>query len=352
MADQTLPVQVTTPYGGSNTAGVNQGFRPRIDQVVPPRGPPGTIVFIFGENFLPPGGQVFLVTFNGFGAVFDVISDGIIEAKVPPQPPGPSKVVVQVFTAFPATNPEIVFHSLKPGFFTYTQVFTTFDPGTAIAVTLSADKLQAINQLGGGGLIKNPAGVQSFAPQSSGKYYFEITWTSTVATNGGVGFASSGATYSTYVFDSVSSAGVGGAIALTAFPGEIWLNGSYTGNFISASDFGFVNGDVVGVAVDLDNLLFWMQTVGGPSFVPPGQEINGAWGGWNGTNSGTGLPANGDPASQTGGFIIPENLLPVLPTVAFAFNHNPGDEVFTANFGGTAFSLGLAPAGFRFWPAK
>jgi Collagen triple helix repeat (20 copies) len=177
---------------------------------------------------------------------------------------------------------------------------TTWSTSDLISVALSGGNLVA-TVIGGGG------GVRTFDAHNSGKYYFEITYT-TVNTNSlscGIGLAST----------NLTALGAGAAnVARTT--GLIIVNGVGSGSSIGV----ITPGSVVGIAVDLTAQLIWFRL--------------GASGNWNG--SGTANPATG--AGGVSISAISSGLLYPLMTGA------SGDAV-TANFGASAFS-GAVPLGF------
>ena len=100
--------------------------------------------------------------------------------------------------------------------------------------------------------------------------------------------------------------------------GNIWSNGTTTGISLGARSAG----NVIGVAIDLDNRKIWFRVA--PS------------GNWN--NSGT-----ANPATNTGGIVHPTGTM--VPFCTFGGVSGTAGTTFTANFGATAFS-GAAPPGF------
>jgi hypothetical protein len=187
---------------------------------------------------------------------------------------------------------------------------TTWEPGSVASVTLSGGNLVAANT-GTTSANQGAHGVTTDG-QTTGKYYFEVTWTtSTGGANTGVGVGTTASTY--------TNMGNGGTTGVIAYPagGVVWSNGSQ----IAAPGVWSV-GNVIGIAVDLDNRKIWFRT--SPS------------GNWN--NSGT-----NNPATNVGGYTIPAGTM--VPFVTFGGGSGAAGNVFTANFGATAFS-GVAPSGF------
>lgn len=143
--------------------------------------------------------------------------------------------------------------------------------------------------------------------KSSGKYYFEITLNT--PTYWGVGIANASELMSKYPGETNNSLGLG-------WSGNILKNGASLGNTgISAGI-----GDVICVAVDLDNSKMWWKKIGGA---------------WNGT-------LGGDPATNSLGITITVTG-PFLPMAALL---EPSS--LTANFGQSAYSA-TPPSGFSNW---
>ena len=185
-------------------------------------------------------------------------------------------------------------------------------------------------------------GVQAIAPQTSGQYYWEVTYnTVPVGTSGGVAFGP----YQTVPYEELAV--IGGlppslcpAGIIVGASGEIFAYGNDTGFGIYPANPTVV-GDTFGIAVDLDLRLIWFQIVAGPDVDP---SI-----GWNGNG--------GNPATGAGGIAIqtPSNVL-MSPTMVF------GGESFTntfqifANFGSVPYDITLfgagVPTGFKDWPLQ
>lgn len=191
-----------------------------------------------------------------------------------------------------------------------------FDPSTAVNATVSNHNLTVT------GISPGNGGAFVFTSQakSSGKYYFEIKW----VTLGGFFFGGQiGVALTTATISDVGTSH--NAAVLFQGPnfteGQIWASGSSSGynlGHISA-------GDVIGIAVDLDNGKIWFKNVTQGGF-------------WNGDGSAS-------PATNTNGVAVPSGS--VIPAVAFGLN----GDVYTADFGTTTFA-GVVPSGFTAgWPA-
>lgn len=191
----------------------------------------------------------------------------------------------------------------------------TWDPATVSNVTLSGGNLVATNTTSG-----NNQGVKvaSTSAKTAGKYYFEMTVTirPSIGGNTGVGVATPASTYT----NMGNNATIGSEHFLSS--GNIYSNGAFTGMTIGSRSAG----DVIGIAIDFDNLKGWFRVA------PAGN--------WNG--SGT-----ANPVTNTGGFTIPGGAM--APIITFDGSSGSGN-IITANFGASAFT-GAVPSGFTSgWP--
>ena len=154
------------------------------------------------------------------------------------------------------------------------------------------------------------AHVISTSGKTSGKYYFEGTFTTLAGGNNyGIGIGDPATTYT-----NMSFATTGGMMFRS---GNIWANGN-SGVSLGARSAG----NVIGIAADLDNHKIWFRVA--PS------------GNWN--NSGT-----ANPATNTGGITITTNTM--VPFGIFGGTGGVANNVLTANFGASAFT-GTVPSGF------
>jgi hypothetical protein len=204
-------------------------------------------------------------------------------------------------------------------------VTATFDPATVHNVTLSNGNLTVTSPGDSLGVAQGVM-VSSAAGKTSGKYYFEVTITTTGPVdqggNNGFGVSTVGNSYSNLI----NNDGIGGVQCFWTDSG-IWAN-SILVNTIGSH--GFSQGDVFGIAVDLDNRNAW--------FIPVAGSLLGR--NWNGHPT-------GDPVTNTFGAPIVAGT--IVPYGAFDFC-DPNDAQ-TANFGATAF-VGTVPSGFTSgWPA-
>jgi len=149
--------------------------------------------------------------------------------------------------------------------------------------------------------------------RSTGKYYFEGTYTTATSADSGFGIANSSALFNQL-----------GGNALNGFMTYQGFTPYFNGAAVSFGSFGACpQGTTVGIAVDLSNTLLWVR--------------QSAAGQWNG--SGTANPATG-----VGGFnysAIGTSVAPVA--VPFAVG-----DAFTLNTGNSAF-VGTLPSGFSTW---
>ena len=201
----------------------------------------------------------------------------------------------------------------------YTSGFTAgstptigWEAATATAVTLSGSNLVATNT--GTTSADQGAHVAAVNGKTSGKWYFETTWTTIVGVGGNVGIGI-GTTTSTYT-NMGNSATVGAALFRGS--GDIYANG--TRIVIGAG--GYSPGQSTGIAFDLDNRRFWAR-----------QTPSGTW-----NNSGT-----ADPATNVGGITIPAGTM--VPFLTFGGGGGAAGNVVTTNFGASAF-IGAMPSGF------
>jgi hypothetical protein len=189
-----------------------------------------------------------------------------------------------------------------------TPTVVTWDSSTATAVTVSGGGLVATST----GTTSVDQGVRSAAINDAGKFYFEITYTTlTGGLNCGVGVGTITSTYT-----NMGGSATTGAMLYRS--GNIWANGANSG-FALGNRAG---GDVFGIAVDLNNRQIWFRVA--PS------------GNWNG--SGT-----ANPATNTGGATLPAGGL--VPFLTYGSSGGTSGNVFTANFGASAFT-GTVPSGF------
>jgi hypothetical protein len=191
--------------------------------------------------------------------------------------------------------------------------YATWDAATVTAVTLSGGNLVATNT----GTTSADQGAKTNG-KTTGKYYFEITLTTFVGGgNTGVGIGTTASTYT----------GMGGSATTGTMiymgSGNVWIQGGNSGQTFGAR----ASGNVICVAVDLDNRKLWFRI--------------GASGLWN-------TSAGNDPVNNTGGH--PVSAGTVCPFVPFGGIGGVANNIFTTNFGASAFA-GAVPSGFTSgWP--
>jgi hypothetical protein len=186
--------------------------------------------------------------------------------------------------------------------------FTTLNPADKVNITLSGGNL-TFAQAG------SNAGARAITPQTTGKFYFEVAWTTATGNDTGCGLAKLTAN-----FGSLQSNAALGVITYHGF--GIFVNGSSTGINPGA----ITAGHTTGVAVDLGGSLIWFTTDGTH---------------WNSTSSTTNNPATG-----VGGVSISGITGGALYPVVIAQGAGDGG---TCNFGDSAFAYSV-PSGFAGWP--
>lgn len=189
--------------------------------------------------------------------------------------------------------------------------FASLD-GTATNVTLSNGNLTATHAN-----TTDNSGARSTAQQSSGKWYFEVTLTDVDGNADCVAVITAPATYTNLITNGTNCA------AVYRSTGNIFSNNANSGRTLGA----LADGDIIGVAVDLDNEKVWFRKA--PS------------GNWNGQVIGS-----QNPATNTGGVSISSYAATTMaPAVGFGGPSTQAGDVMTANFGATAFT-GTVPSGF------
>lgn len=200
----------------------------------------------------------------------------------------------------------------------------TWDPATVTAVTLSGGNLVATNT--GTTSADQGARVAAANGKATGKYYFEVICTTTGGgLNNGAGVGTTASTYT----------GMGNLGGVTGaelyFHNNVYINNA---NPMAFSGGGFFSGNVIGIAVDLDNRKIWFRK---------SPNVSTAFGNWNDN-------ATYNPATNVGGLTIPAGTM--VPFVTFGGSSGVSGVVFTANFGDSAF-VGAVPAGFTSgWPGS
>jgi SPRY domain len=190
---------------------------------------------------------------------------------------------------------------------------TTFDAASVTNVTLSNGNLTATHSN-----TTTNSGARSTSAKTSGKYYFEVTVTTTHGTADCMGILTTAGTYTNLVTN-----GTNCMVSYKA-AGNIFSN-----NVSSGKSLGVIaSGDVIGVAVDLTARKGWLCKNAGN---------------WNGD-------ATHDPATGAGGVTLPATVA-FAPVVGFGGGSTSTNDAMTANFGATTFTR-LVPSGFTAgWPA-
>jgi len=183
----------------------------------------------------------------------------------------------------------------------------TWDTVTASNVTLSGGNLVVTSTSTS---TNQGAHVDAASAKTAGKYYFELTLTSnaSVGGNNGIGIGTTASTYAAMG----SNATTGN---MTFASGNVYAGGAIQSGINIGT---FATGQIVGLAIDLDNRRAWFRKA------PAGN--------WNA--SGT-----ANPATNTGGIVIPAGTM--VPFVTF----NATSNTWTVNFGMAGFT-GAVPSGF------
>lgn len=193
---------------------------------------------------------------------------------------------------------------------------------------------------------KSNAGAQVLSGQTTGRYYFEVTWSNVPGgSTGGICVAPTGTPYPDLVGIILPPFFCPGGV-LCDVDGHIFTGGVWRDDTILVPN-GMQNGDVVGVAVDLIHGNVWFKVVAGPDagFDPD----------WNGGAAG-GIGAGSNPTGNVLGIPIPFGVpVPFGNIAPFAIVNtaNSATETMTliANFGETPFAIGAAiPIFYQLWP--
>jgi hypothetical protein len=242
----------------------------------------------------------------------DVINAGIVAAAA----------IAEVITAIDSPNVPTIYVAAIDESSSASMAITL---ATQVTTWNSSDKSINIVLSGGNLIVTSTAAnstdqaVRSINPQSSGKWYFETTWSNGGSgADTGVGIATASAV--------LTSVGNNVSLAVMTFcvTGNIYNNASNTA--ISLGPFSA--GSVICMAVDMDNKRMWFRKDAGN---------------WN--NSGT-----ANPATNTGGFNISTLFTSGVPAYAiYSVNATAANAgTVTANFGASAFAQSI-PSGFTAW---
>jgi hypothetical protein len=194
---------------------------------------------------------------------------------------------------------------------------TTWDSGTVSNVTLSNGNLTATHSN-----TTDNSGARSTAGKNGGKLYFEVAATDLDGNADAIGIITAAGTFTNFVTNGTNCA------AVYRNTGNIFTNNANSGRTLGA----LVDGDVIGVAVDLDNDKVWFRKA--PSGLWNGQAIGSQ-----------------DPAANIGGASISSfSSTTMAPAIGFGGPSTQAGDNMTANFGATAF-VGAVPTGFTAgWP--
>ena len=223
-------------------------------------------------------------------------------------------IVIEVQNVEEATSASDVVDAVTVPGVTY----ATLDPATVTSVTLSGGNLVATNT----GTTSTNQGAKSATGKTSGKYYFEVTFT---AYSGAVARTMAGVGTSASTYAGMSTNGTSGIIG--GVNGVVHANGvGSLHDFVPAGSL--PAGGTMGIAVDLDNRKGWFRET------PSGL--------WNGS-------ATANPATNAEGVTIPAGTM--VPYCTFGGTAGAAGNITTANFGASAFN-GAVPSGFTSgWPA-
>jgi hypothetical protein len=196
--------------------------------------------------------------------------------------------------------------------------FPAFLDGPATNVTVSNLGLTATHSTATSG-----SGVRSTALKTSGKYYFEATFGTTNGSNDCVAIMTAPATYANLVLSAT------GSVAVYATSNAPIYNGANSGKNLGSN---ILAGDIIGVAVDLDNARIWFR-----------KNHGGVIGNWNGD-------ALANPAINTNGVTIIATgaFSPALGFGGSAFPGHVGDNI-TINCSQSPPYAMTPPAGFGDW---
>ena len=190
--------------------------------------------------------------------------------------------------------------------------FASFDPATALSVTMTNSNLTLTAQQSGNAAQGSMTSLTS-SQKATGKWYFEFK--PIVYPSGGsigCGICTTSSTIAAF-----SNNGTTGIAIIGASTGQVWSNGGISGNIGTV-----VLGTWAGIAIDLDNRMAWFR----PS--PSGN--------WNA--SGT-----ANPTTNVGGYTIPTGTM--VPIGLFTGASMGAGSALTANFGSSTFA-GAVPSNF------
>lgn len=220
----------------------------------------------------------------------------------------PAPVVAQVFTPAVADGDVVYAPALAGGI-----VRATLD-GETYSTALSNGDLTAIHAN-----TQNDSGARSTALKTGGKYYFEMTMTTTHGDYDSVGLITSDANYANLVSYGEK------CVAVEKIDGTILANDTDSGKTLGSC----TSGDVISFAVDMTARLAWLRKNGGN---------------WNGLALSLENPNTG-----AGGVMIAPSVS-FAPAVGFGGNGTAVGDRMDANFGQSTFAY-ARPIGFGDWTA-
>lgn len=245
----------------------------------------------------------------------------------------------------------------------------TWDPTTAVGVTLDDTNLIVSNakaNAGDGFGVSIPTNLSQLPGMGPGseKFYFEYTYTKildqnnlpySASSHGGIAIASVGTSYKDLAFHATGGAGFGGVLLDTG--GTVWRNGSIVAALPTPSDpilgppftLAFQDGDVIGVAVDVNARAVWFKCIAGPSRTAA--VFTGIGNDWNGGSFGIGAGSSPNNGSLGVSLIIGKG---IVPMAIFGSETAVGKIKVTANFGDPFFQ-GQVPIfnnsqDYIYWP--
>jgi hypothetical protein len=191
-------------------------------------------------------------------------------------------------------------------------IATMFDDNSLTLTALSNNNLTATHT----SAATTASGARGLNALGTGKYYFEVTVGTITSNNANMGILLTTASYGNM------ASGFNGVEVLIG--GTVYANSSLVASVALGV---FAAGNVLGIAVDLDTRKAWVRRNGGT---------------WN-----AGGPS-ADPVAGTNGVTVPAGAL-FTPAVCFSGLSATLTELYTANFGGTAYA-NAAPSGYSNWP--
>jgi len=189
----------------------------------------------------------------------------------------------------------------------------TMNPADKAASIVLSNGNMTVRRLGGTGWLS----VRATQPRMLGKYYFEVVFDNFTAAFGCAGLMTASANLNNYTGQDAN--GIGFVTDGSWFTGAVATFGSLPTSW--------ANGDVLCIAVDMDNRKIWARKNGGT---------------WNAVSGGS-----NDPATNVGGITLPTNLQGALLYPAISVQTTTNDQS-TARFTLSSFGF-TVPSGFQAW---